>query len=646
MAAPDCVVYVAGTRLADRAADLAADLEPTALAELSIVWGRSNTFDQPPPATCTFAVLDRTGGTVFVDRLHVGDPLEVRAAGDIARGTPVDVALDGGFETSPTGPAGNRVTTAAPAVATIVAAPTHTGVRAVRVTTPTGARAVLRIPPAAFTPGDPTGWDDIPRLGPHEWTWTVAVRPALHALAGVIGIGFADPQTVAPTGIVGVQTHEVWGDAATWTVVSDEVVASSATADDWLGVSVAVDLATWAAPYGPPPSTPYAWNAAPGTWADYGASYADDLALMAPAGGTVRDVLAFAGRITDLSATIDDPDGTIRVAVTAVDQLADLENRYVGDEPWLVETLAARVGRIVAAAGVTVPVLIDEPLRNLYVTWRDVDHQAAAALIAELAAGVDGVLWSATHSTTGPYLWIEDVAARAQVAVLTEVDGIVTIVVSTERPHGRTTIDGCRIPIDELTWIRDVSDVITRVDATWKEQTSDGEGNPSPTDRNLRVRDADLEADGNVRRMGLSTPLINPVDTTAAAERVLFRTRTPQGRIDGLSWDLGLFPPAVGEDMGAALDLLDGTVRIGRALIVENAVLWPAAGPIGLYLDGGTYTYDGAWTLALTASPLAGMGESAAWNELDPAWDWNEFDPAMEWPDLFGVAGPLAEGTR
>ena len=129
-------------------------------------------------------------------------------------------------------------------------------------------------------------------------------------------------------------------------------------------------------------------------------------------------MLVFAGRITDLSATIDDPDGTIRVAVTAVDQLADLENRYVGDEPWLAEPFATRVGRILAAADVTVAALIDESLRDLIVTWRDVDNQSAGALIAELAAGVDGVLWSATHSTTGPYLWIEDVAGRAQTQVL------------------------------------------------------------------------------------------------------------------------------------------------------------------------------------------------------------------------------------
>ena len=647
MTAPDCVVTVAGTRLADTAADLVAGLEPTVLAELSIAWGRGNTFEQPPPATCTFAVLDRPGGTLFTERLHVGDPVTVRAAGDIARGTPVDVAVDGGFESLAIGPAGNRVAVAAPATATVVSAPVATGTRAIRVasssSSSSSSRTVLAIPPAAFAPATPAAWDAIPRLGPNEWSWSIAVRPPLNGRTAVIGVAFAGPQTPTPIGPVGALTHYVWGHAAgAWTVVADDAVrASTATANAWLGVTVDTDLATWAAPYGEP-ATAYAWTAAPGTWADYAPTGADDLELWAPAGGTVRDVLAFAGRITDLSATIEPADGAFRVTVTAVDQLADLENRYVGSEPWLVETFADRVGRILTAAGGTTAVLIDEPLQDLLVTWRDVDNASAGALIAELAAGVDGVLWSATHSTAGEFLWIEDVNSRAQVETLELVGGYVTVVVSTDRPAGRTSLDACQIDATALTWVRDVSDVITRVDATWKEQTVDDDGLPAPTDRSIRVADDELEAAYGVRRLGLSTPLITEAGAIAVADRVLGRTRSPAGRVDGMTWDLGLFPPAAGDEMSAALDLLDGTVRIGRGLIVDNAALWPDGGPIGLYLDGGSYAFDGAWTLGLIGSPLAGMGESAQWDDLDPSWSWDEFDPAMEWPDLYGVAGPLA----
>ena len=94
--------------------------------------------------------------------------------------------------------------------------------------------------------------------------------------------------------------------------------------------------------------------------------------------------------------------------------------------------------------------------------------------------------------------------------------------------------------------------------------------------------------------------------------------------------------------METALDLLDGTTRLGRGLIVEHADVWPGGGPVGLYLDGGRYTFDrDGWRLGLIGTPLAGMGESAAWVDLDPAWAWNQMDPTLEWPDLYGVAGPL-----
>ena len=118
------------------------------------------------------------------------------------------------------------------------------------------------------------------------------------------------------------------------------------------------------------------------------------------------------------------------------------------------------------------------------------------------------------------------------------------------------------------------------------------EGKPSPTERFVRVADAALEDDptDGVRRLGLSTPLTTAADATDVAERVLARTRTPQGRIDGMTWDLGLFPPAGRPNMAAALDLLDGTIRIGRGLIVDNADLWPDGGPIGRVPGRRPYT--------------------------------------------------------
>lgn len=641
---PDCYVVIDGTRFADTAAELAST--PVALAEVDLSWGRGNTVDQPPPATCRVAILDRPGGTAFTDVLDVGLPLELHATGDVAKGTPVDVAQDGSFEQLALGSPGLRAVPApsSKATLTVVDQPASNGIRALRHTTTSFAVPdnYVRIPPAAFTPGNPAGWDQIPRLGPNPWSWRLSVFGARHSTVNVAGAAFPNPQdTAAAAGLVGTY-RKVRGDGA-WHELSNTVAANATQVDAWLGVTVTVQPASWLYPGpGELPNPTTTWTQMPVAWADYGPTYLDELELWAPAGGTVRDALVFAGRITDLQARVVDGDGTVRVEVTAVDQLADLENRFVGDEPWIAEPLAARVNRIVAASGAGVTVRIDDPLGTFQVSWRDVDNQGAGALLAELAASVDGVLWSATHATTGPYLWFENMTHRAQVGVLELVDGIVTIVVDSGRAPGRTVLDGCQIPTEALTWIRDVTDVVTRVDLTWLEQLTT-EGLPTPTERNVRVLDAAAEQTYGVRRMGVTTQLTSSANAVDVGDRILARTRQPQGRIDGLTWDLGLFEQPAGEPTAAALDLLDGTIRVGRGVIVEQAALWPGGETIGVYLDGGRYTFDElGWTLGLVGTPLAGIGESAEWNDLDPTWTWLQIDPTLEWPDLYGVAGPLA----
>jgi hypothetical protein len=44
--------------------------------------------------------------------------------------------------------------------------------------------------------------------------------------------------------------------------------------------------------------------------------------------------------------------------------------------------------------------------------------------------------------------------------------------------------------------------------------------------------------------------------------------------------------------------------------------------------------------LDLTVSAATGLGQSAAWDELDPAWIWDDWSPEITWNDLRGVAAP------
>lgn len=625
----DCWLIVDGARFADTAPDLEGGT-PTALADVEVAWGRGTTVDQPDAATARAVVLDRSGGSRFVDTIPVGVPFDVWTSGDVSTGAPAETVTDGGWETMAPGPAGVRVKVDPSGTATVVTTGPHAGAHALRVAAAAGTTTVgVWVPPQAFDTVNPSAWDDVPQAEPGTvWQFSAWVR----APRGTIRTHYAyfdDPAGTAMTAAGSVSSP---GDA-TWQHATGSVYVAATYPTQWLGVYVRAPVPAWA------DLTGDTWQSAPGAWADYAAVDVDDVSVLTPADALFRDVLVFSGRVTDLSATRD-RDGTARVEVTAVDQLADLQNRTVGDEPWATETLAARATRIVDLSGAAVDLLIDDPLGALVVTRRDVDSQPAGGLLAELAQGVDGVLWSATHATTGPYLWLENPVRRATLGVLVEgVDGIVRIQpdTSTNAPAGRTVLDGGTLPQGEVTWARDVTDVLTRVDATWQEQTT-----PDLTERNVRAVDTAAEADYGARRMSVSTPLTTATDASDVCNRILGRSRAPQWRTEGLTWDAGLIPPARGEQTAALLDVLDGTIRLGRGLVVSNVAEWPG-GTAAAYLDGGRYRYEGAWVLQFVTTPWGGVATSGPWNSLDPAWAWNEFDPEMNWAALYGVAGPVVE---
>src|SRR4029077_9322637 len=92
----------------------------------------------------------------------------------------------------------------------------------------------------------------------------------------------------------------------------------------------------------------------------------------------------------------------------------------VGDTPWTVEPLATRAQRIVQLSGQPITLTVDPAPGALQVTYRDVDRQAAAGLLQQLATSGGSVLWTATHLVTGQVMRVEDNAAPAAAVNLHE----------------------------------------------------------------------------------------------------------------------------------------------------------------------------------------------------------------------------------
>lgn len=644
-------------RLPDRAADYYAGTA-TVLADLEVTWGRGTVVDQPDPASAKFVVIDPAGGSTFLQQtLEVGNDVNIWAAGDIGVGDTLDVCRDGQLETLPLGVEpgwssaspcrnlSNEQHAGTPEVlgvtTEVVTGQSPTG-QCLSVflddqTTLTGDRRWAMIGPWVGGKNQPaTSWDTIASIAAgSQWTSRLKIRAGVGAKVTRYLVAIQSPQAYSFSYVGAGATHtgdQTWRQSSITRTITDPTMVGR-----WVGTVVYAIMQDWATmPAG-------SWESNTWRWTDYTGLWLDD-AEMLTVGSSTRRALVFSGKITDLAAHIRD-DGAVELEVTSVDQMGQLANTFVGDVPWPMETLAARVERLRQMVTGWSIVTIADAFKNLQISRRDVDRQPLADLYSGLAVSVDAVLWSATHATSGQYLWFEDPARRESAASLTFDGSYVQIAGNL---YSAAVLDACWINRD-VSWVRDVSDVITRVDATWLDQAPDPE-NPSSTDVTERwiptQVDATAESKHGQRHIGISTQLVNATDCTTVATRTLTRTRQLQWRAEDMQFDVWRLEDDAFTAVNAAMNLLDGTTRLGAALVVQGIADWPIAKSLGAFLDGGEYRYDEkGWTLNLKTTPYAGFGKSATWAQLQASataapWRWNQYAPSIGWDDMYGVAAP------
>lgn len=621
--------------------------EPQALDGLVIRWGRSTVVDQPQPSTCSLTLIDRAGGTRFLDLLQLGGRLDVRADALITS-TPDPDTGTGQVVISEEFEAGVGNTWAQPAgAARLTTAAGGTTGQALRLDTLTDQAVLVVVPPGPRQPvgGDPTAWDGIPRAVSGEtWALTADVHlPAAFAgwadwAAELVPVTFTSPWDVPhPQELVTSGSVDVGGG---YRRLSGTVLPPQGS---WVGMAVRF----W--PIGP------AWDdldastwddlaADPTTWDDLGRMLVDRVRLNAPAAGALRQGMVFSGRITDMEARFDAIERATLVDVTAADQRAELGSRDVGDQPWLAETLGSRFQRIVDASGQPIQARVSDTAAAYQVSWRDVDRQPAIVLLSELATSADGVLWAATHPTTGPYLELESLADRPPMFILAkDPDGVVRIRLNDPAAVDAIEVSACDVLLEPVRWRHDIEDMATRVAITWRDQTLDQDGQPAPTDRTETVTNPVLEGEIGVHRVAVSTQLAVQADAQLIADAVLGRTSNTQWRVGGLTWRADTTDQLDADALTRMMTLLDGTTRNGLPIMLTDLPAWtPIPGDqVGLFLEGGTYSSEaGSWVLDLVVSSARATGDSAVWDDLDPAWQWDQFDPAITWNSLHGVSVP------
>jgi hypothetical protein len=627
---PSCSLWINGARFADGQPD-ESELDPVALTDLRVVWGRANALDQPTPSTATFSVRDLAGGQTFLNLLHVGARVDIRTDAVIYPDPTIPMLPDPGFNAG----VGSRYATAGLGLSVASGSLVVTPAPGVRYGT-------VYFPPAPLS-GDPSAWNGVGRSLPGQ-TWTAGATVTTQSDLGTI------VQTAA---LRAVYYRNPNGTDATLSDRIDIVTAATPGAnvigpDEWIPLDdYWIGLALEINPTGP------AWQqldgrswdslgAAP-AWADLSIVRVDDLVLLAPAEGQNRSGLVFSGLITDLDASYSLDLGGTLVKVIAQDWTADLANRYVGDIPWNKEALASRFATIIGAAGQHTTYVVDPAPGALQVTYRDVDSSSSLSLLQELGRTAGGVLWSATNLVTGPFLWLEDVDDRLPLLVLEEdPDDVIRIHTADLDTLGAITLSACSVALTPVHWLQTSDDDGTRVVVSWLEQTVDDKGQQKPTTREESVIDAGLEASTGVRRVALSTQLTSSADAHNLGVRLLARLKTPGWRVTGLELQLNQYERLDAEGLTKILTLLDGTTRIGCPILLTDLPEWSPIAPGGsslpLYLEGGRLSnLNGYWTLELVTSDGGNTGSSVHWDELPADWLWNEFDPAISWLGLTGV---------
>jgi hypothetical protein len=642
--AATCEVYVDGVRAPDTAADYTSG-QVTVLAGVVVSWGREDAFEQPSPATCRLTVDDLAATSDFLSSVHVGSKIDVRAQGPIPAGPDGWTLIDDGTMNSwKRGDAVENRYAAADGCTALIAETLTGHARAMYVS---GApNATVTVPPRRYaTPTDlPTVWDETPNTtrGDQPWTVTVQLQARVGAQYQVIPYGFSSPYGDGDTlgaAAAGIGT-------GTWqtVIVKTDPQLIAAGTQQWVGVRVVVvDFVAdqWS-------GEPGTWAAQPAarTWAAAGAVWLDDITIDTPPGAVLqRRVSVFNGTVSDLKVAPTGV-GSIRSEVTAVDLGATLAHRIIGDEPWPMQPATIRAERILELAGGDIgaaALRIGPNIANTKLSFRDVDAQPASGLLQDLAQSIGGVLWMALNAIIGPYVWIEDPRERAAVRQFIYNDGIITI--EAVGRGGTSTISACDVLMDPVSWLQDVSDVVTTVNVGWLEQTVNDKGEQAPTDRYFTSDDTDAQAVYGIVRYSVSTELTNIQDAGVLAAGILAQSRFTGWRMDGLALDTAAMPDELesvddATRATAFFNLLDGTTRMGAPITLADLPIYaPRGGTDSMYVEGGRCTFDGYdWRLEMITTPSAGQGQSAAWGDMPPEWQWQELSPDIQWLDAFGAS--------
>jgi hypothetical protein len=345
---------------------------------------------------------------------------------------------------------------------------------------------------------------------------------------------------------------------------------------------------------------------------DTGAVIVVTTSLALSDGSSVQSV-RFIGRITDIALGWeangeDTPDSGVG-QVVAVGLLADLARRVVGAAPFPQELDAARVTRILNAAGLSPPPNTIDP-GTVQILPRDIDSAAALEVIHSTADSANGILWE----TRGGEIRYADAEHRRNI-----------------RTYG-VVLDACDVDVTP-TWSRTLEGLVNQVSIGYGIAP---EGSEQP--RYVAEAPASVTTWGRYN-YSLGSELAALVDATALGQLLLARNSSPV-------WNLSAVP--VNADH-LAVEAYRSLLALEMHSLV-NLTGMPAIGTVptssAVWLEGWTERLAwGVHTFDLALSGYCRTAPPPHWDDINPGATWNTMAASVTW-DSAACLGPTSDYGR
>lgn len=336
------------------------------------------------------------------------------------------------------------------------------------------------------------------------------------------------------------------------------------------------------------------------------------------------------GTITDIGLTHEAPSDTGRLAVqpvTAMGPLASWGRRFIGDQPWPVESVADRARRIAALAGSPITVHGGAQL----VTARDVDRRRAGELLAELADSTGGWLYDqagtvhlqaldARRVTPATVRWSDEPAA----ASWADLDGS-----PWHDDDSGTIAPAIVIPCTAIDWQpswQQSSEVTNRVRIEYGPAPAEGE---RPV---VEVSSPESIAVHGESETRISTVLQERADALTLAGLILDRAAWPQWRLSTVVVPYDEAPA----QLRAQLDTMAPGARATVTGIPQPAPAASFPGVVEGWSETLSWDPDTGGTRRTFTIALSHAAHSLAlpsWDAQPPAARWSDLDPYARWEE-------------